>query len=255
MRIYYHGCYKMYDIIDHMDGKLKAKITRKQEVAKGTLETTYDLLGQKVDFQPGQYIHISLPGKDDKGALLIHHFTIVSSPHEHEAIKITTRMRETAYKNALSQAPVGTEVALFGLKGNFLLPGNTSKPLVFLALGIGITPYVSMLRFIKQEKLDYQITLIYSDSDRASMAYLDELEAYQKDNPKFKLISTITRDPLWTGEKRHVDEQFIKDYISNPNGYIYYVSGPPKAVEAIGGVLQSIGIEKENIKQEDFTGY
>jgi len=228
---------------------MPAKIKSKREVAKRTMFFEYDLLGEKVDFKSGQYFHVAIA----QG--LKHHFTIVNSPNEKGIMTHATRMRDSEFKNKLRDLPVGADVEVYKIKGEFVLPEDRLKPLVFIALGIGITPYISMLRFIREEKLNFKITLIYSDSDKESLAFLQELEKYKEDNPNFRLILTITGDESRTGEKRHVDENFIKDYFDNPADFLYYVSGPPKAVEAVAISLEKAGIDKSNIKAENFTGY
>lgn len=228
---------------------MRAKILSKKLVAESTQETVYDLLGKNVSFKPGQLFYLTLPGG------LKHHFTIVNSPNETGILTNTTRLRDTEFKNTLKKLPVGAEVEVEPIGGNFTLPEGNSKPLVFIALGIGITPYISMLRFVGEKKENDKITLIYSDSNQKSMAYFNELEAYTKDNPNFKIILTVTRDEKWTGEKRHIDESFIRDYIKNLKDNLYYISGPPGAVEAVVKALENIGIEKSGIKSENFSGY
>jgi ferredoxin-NADP reductase len=228
---------------------LKAKLKNKKEVAKGTMLFEYDLLGEEVNFRPGQYFFVTLK----EG--LEHHFTIVNSPNQKNILSHATRMRDTDFKNTLKDLDIETEVEVDRIGGQFVLPEDTSKSLVFIALGIGITPFVSMTRFIKDENLDFKMTLIYSDSDRESMAFLTELEHYSTDNPNFKIILTITKDENWTGEKRHVDGKFLEDYLDDPKEPIYYISGPPKAVEGVSNALVEAGISKENIKTENFSGY
>ncbi len=228
---------------------MKAKLKNKQEVAKGTMLFEYDLLGEEVKFKPGQYFFVTLK----EG--LEHHFTIVNSPNQNDILSHATRMRDTDFKNTLKNLEIGIEVEADRIGGEFVLPEDISKPLVFIALGIGITPFVSMTRFIKEENLDYKITLIYSDSDKESMAFLEELEHYSVGNPNFKIILTVTKDEGWTGEKRHVDGNFLEDYLDDPKKPIYFISGPPKAVEGVKKALEEAQIAKENIRTEDFSGY
>ncbi len=227
---------------------MKGTLIQKEDVARGTSFFKFSV-DEDIDFKPGQIFHILLK----EGVK--HHLTIVNSPSEKRTVSLATRMRDTEFKNMLKTLPVGAQVEIYKIKGEFILPEDTSKPLVFIALGIGITPYVSMTRYIKEQNLPYTMTLIYSDSDRESMAFLSEMEAYAKDNPNFKLILTVTKDPQWTGEKRHVDENFVKEYVATLMENIYYISGPPAAVEAVAASLARLGIPTEQIKTENFTGY
>lgn len=112
-----------------------------------------------------------------------------------------------------------------------------------------------MLRYINEENLDYKITLLYSNRDRESTAFLEELENIAKNNPKFKLILTMTDDLKWQGEKRRINAQFIEEYISEPKSCSYLIAGPPAMVKVMHNILSEIGVEQKNIKAEDFSGY
>jgi len=129
--------------------------------------------------------------------------------------------------------PVGGEVEVEPPKGNFALPEDTSRPLVFIAGGIGITVFRSMLRYISEERLPYRVTLIYSNRDRESTAFLDELRELEQALPDFRLILTMTQDPGWEGESRKVDAEFVTDYLGNDlNRCPFLVTGHPAIAEA-----------------------
>ena len=161
--------------------KKKAKIVAKKEVAKETLLVKFKVAEGEVNFNPGQFVFVELPKllyPDENGNR--HHFTILNSPNEKGIISITTRIRDTGFKRTLRELPEGTEVEVGPIAGFFTLPNDVSRPLVFIALGIGITPYISMLRYIEEEGLKHKVTLIYSDSDEESLSYLDELKKMEK---------------------------------------------------------------------------
>ncbi len=236
---------------------MRAKIKEKNEVAKLTMEVVYEIEGKRDEFKAGQYFYVTLLNAPylDSGKDPVHHFTIVNSPNQKGILSNATRLRDTPFKNSLRELAVGAEVEVDRIGGEFVLPTDTSQPLCYIALGIGITPYVSMMRYIREENLDYKITLFYSDSDKESMAFLNELQGYANENPNFNIVLTITRDGSWTGEKRHIDDRFVKDHLDDPQKYLYYISGPPKIVETVAQAIEKAGIDKENIKSEDFSGY
>lgn len=228
---------------------MKGTLVQKEDIAKGTMFFKFSL-PEDIEFQSGDVFHIKL--SED----LKRHFTIVNSPNEKRTVSVATRMRDSEFKKTLGALQVGqTAEIYFKTKGQFVLPTDTSMPLVFIALGIGITPYVSMLRYIQEQKLPFRTTLIYSDSDRESMAFLGEIQEYAKDNPNFKLILTITKDSNWTGEKRHIDSTFVQGYIKLPKESVYYISGPPAAVVAVSDSLKSLGIAPDHIHASNFSGY
>ncbi len=227
---------------------MNGTLTEKREIANGTGVFRFRT-DEDVPFVPGQYFHIKF--RDD----LKHHFTISNSPNEPRIISLTTRLRDTEFKNALRSLPIGGTAEIYKINGEFTLPERISEPIVFIALGIGITPYISMLRYLDEEGRLSGITLIYSDSDAASMAYVSELEELSRTHDGFRLIITITGDPAWSGERRRVDAAFVREYIPGRDTSRYYVSGPPDAVVSVGNELRKLGIAQDRIKSEEFPGY
>lgn len=234
---------------------MKAKIKNKKEVAEGTLLVEFDLLGEEVNFEAGQYFFVTLVDplySDSKGSQ--RHLSMVNSPNEKDVLTIVTRLRDTAFKKSISEMSVGSDVEIGETGGDFILPKDHQK-LVFIAGGIGITPFMSMLKYIKEEDLSYEVILLYSNRNRESTAFLEELEKMSEDNPKLKLVLTMTDDPEWEGEKSMIDEQFIKKHIPDFESYYYMIAGPPVMVNAINDLLTEIGINKKNKKPETFSGY
>jgi ferredoxin-NADP reductase len=182
---------------------MQAKIKEKREVAKGTVMVVFDLLGEEVDFRPGQYFWVTLldpPYDDEKGPR--RHISVVTSPNERGVLGLCTRLRETAFKRSLAEMPVGADVDVEQPKGDFVLPEDTEPPYVFIAGGIGITVFRCMLRFIAEEGLPYRVTLVYSNRDRESTAFLDELAELEENNPNLRVVLTMTDDNGWKGERR-----------------------------------------------------
>jgi ferredoxin-NADP reductase len=236
---------------------MRARIKEKRDVAMGTLLVLFDLLGGEFDYRPGQYFWVELldpPYQDEKGPR--RHISAVTSPTERGVIGLCTRVRESAFKRSLAESPVGAEVEVEPPKGEFVLPEDASRPLVFVAGGIGITTFRSMLRYIQDEGLPHRVTLIYSNRDRESTAFLDELEEIERKNPNVRLIVTMTNDDDWAGERRRVDANFFKEYLGkNLNDASYMVAGPPGMAEAATAELQRAGVDEKLIATDSFSGY
>ncbi len=236
---------------------MRAQIKEKREVARGTLLVTFDLLGEKVDFVPGQYFFVTLPDvghQDDKG--LRRHITIATSPSETGVLGFATRMRDSAFKRSLAELPVGADVDVEPPKGSFGLPEDPSRPLVFVAGGIGITVFRSMLRHIQEQGLAYRVTLIYSNRDRESTAFLDELGELENANPNLRIVLTMTQDPGWEGEARKIDSEFFRDHLGEELGEsTFLVAGPPGMVEGMQQALAEAGVDEENVIAERYSGY
>jgi ferredoxin-NADP reductase len=236
---------------------MDAKIKEKREVAKGTLMVVFDLLGRDVDFTPGQYFWVTLldpPYDDEKGPR--RHISVVTSPNERGVLGLCTRLRDTAFKRSLAELPVGTDVEVEEPKGNFLLPQDTSVPYVFIAGGIGITVFRCMLRYIAEEGLPHRVTLVYSNRDRESTAFLDELTELERENPNLRLVVTMTNDPGWDGETRRIDADFLRDNLDGTlESFHYFVAGPPGMVEGVAGTLEQAGVPEEQVEAGRFSGY
>jgi ferredoxin-NADP reductase len=236
---------------------MRAQLKEKREIAKGTLLATFDLLGEDVEFKPGQYFFVTLPDvgyQDERG--LRRHITVVTSPNERGVLGFATRMRDSAFKRSLREVPPGTEVEVEPPKGDFVLPEETSRPLVFVAGGIGITVFRSMLRYIREERLPHRVTLVYSNRDRESTAFLDELRELEQEIPDFRLVLTMTQDSGWDGESRRIDAQFFRDYLGDDlNEYTFLVAGPPGMVEGMQEALAEVGVKEENVVAQRYSGY
>jgi ferredoxin-NADP reductase len=236
---------------------MRAMIKEKREVAKGTLLVLFDLGGAELDYRPGQYFWVELldpPYEDEKGSR--RHITAVTSPSERGVIGLCTRLRDSAFKRSLAELPLGAEVEVEAPKGSFVLPEESSRPLVFVAGGIGITPFRSMLRYIQDQRLQHRVTLIYSSRDRESAAFLDGLDEIDRANPNVRLILTITDDAEWEGERRRIDAAFLRDHLGDDlNEASYLVAGPPGMAKAVTAELEEAGVDPDRIETDSFSGY
>jgi ferredoxin-NADP reductase len=235
---------------------VRARIAEKHEVAKGTLLVLFDLLGEEVDFTPGQYFFVTLldpPYDDERGPR--RHFSVVTSPNE-RALGFCTRLRNSAFKRSLVELPIGAEAEVEEPKGSFLLPEDTTQAYVFLAGGIGITVFRSMLRYIAEEDLPHRVTLIYSNRDRASTPFLDELSQLDETRANLQLVLTMTEDQSWSGETRRIGPELLRDHLADDlSSYAYLVAGPPQMVNAIVETLHAEGIPEERVSADRFSGY
>jgi ferredoxin-NADP reductase len=236
---------------------MHAKIKEKREVAKGTLMVVFDLLGEEVDFRPGQYFWVTLldpPYDDERGPR--RHISVVTSPNERGVLGLCTRLRDTAFKRSLAELPIGADVEVEQPKGDFLLPEDTHRSYVFIAGGIGITVFRCMLRYIAEEGLPHRVTLVYSNRDRESTAFLDELTELEQNIPNLRLVLTMTNDVGWDGETRRIDAGMLRDHVGDDLESLWYmVAGPPVMVEAIVETLGTVGIPEDQIHAGRFSGY
>jgi ferredoxin-NADP reductase len=131
------------------------------EVAEGTMAFQFERPSGLV-YQAGQCIDLTIPGDQHAPSQrLTHTFSFASSPCEEDLV-VTTRMRNTVFKQTLSNLPIGSRVQIEGPMGSFILHNNSAKPAVFLAGGIGIAPFLSMLTYATGEELRHSIVLFCS---------------------------------------------------------------------------------------------
>ena len=235
---------------------MRATIKEKREVAKGTVLAVFDLGGEEVEFRPGHYFWVELPDRghsDDKG--LRRHISVVTSPTERGVLGLATRMRDSAFKRTLAELEVGDEVDVEHPKGNFVLPADTSREYVFLAGGIGITVFRSMLRYIADTGEPYRITLVYSNRDRESTAFLDEVGELEARIPGLRVVLTMTQDEGWDGEARHIDAEMLRDHLGSLDRYVFLVAGPPDMAKGVEQMLKDAGIDEERVLADSFSGY
>ncbi|MDX6512218.1 MAG: hypothetical protein QOE36_1722 [Gaiellaceae bacterium] len=235
---------------------MDARVKEKRLVAKGTLLVIFDLLGAEVDFQAGQYFWVTLvdpPYDDEKGPK--RHISVVTTPNERGVLGLCTRLRDSAFKRSLAELEVGDPVEVEEPKGSFVLPEETDRPYVFVAGGIGITVFRCMLNTIAENDLPHRVTLVYSNRDRESAAFLEELEALVRDRPTLSLVLTMTDDPDWDGESRRIDPAMLRDHLGDLDKYTYLVAGPPPMVEGVVDALGTAGVPEDQIRPDRFSGY
>jgi ferredoxin-NADP reductase len=234
---------------------MKATVAEKREVAKGTLLVTFTVEDYP-EFRPGAYFWVELPNRghdDDKG--LRRHISLVTSPTESGIVGLATRLRDSAFKQTLAELEVGDEVVVEEPKGSFLLPEDTSETYVFVAGGIGITVFRSMLRYIRDTEAPYEITLVYSNRDRESAAFLEEVEQLERELPGLRLVLTMTDEDGWDGETRRIDAAMLRDHLGALDRYRYLVAGPPPMTEAVVAELHGGGVPEDRVLADKFSGY
>jgi ferredoxin-NADP reductase len=233
---------------------MRATVAEKREVAKGTLLVTF-AVDDYPEYRPGAYFWVELPDRghtDEKG--LRRHISLVTSPTE-AVVGLATRLRDSAFKRTLAELEVGDEVEVEEPKGSFLLPEETDRDYVFVAGGIGITVFRSMLRYIRDARSGHRVTLVYSNRDSESAAFLDELTELERELPDLKLVLTMTDEDGWAGETRRIDAAMLRDHLGDLDRYRFLVAGPPAMTEAVVAALAGAGVLEERVQADKFSGY
>jgi len=185
-------------------------------------------------------------------------FSIASAPHE-DTLMVATRMRDTAFKRVLKTMPLGSAVKIEGPSGSLTLHDDVARSAVFLAGGIGITPFRSIVVSAAKEKLPHRIFLFYSNRRPEDAPFLEELRALEKENPNYKLVASMTEmaksHRSWHGETGLIDGEMLLRYLKDAVSPIYYIAGPPDMVKGLHTTINKAGVDDDNIRAEEFAGY
>lgn len=234
------------------------KLLRREQVAEGTMSFYFDK-PTGFQFKPGQYLDCSLmdpPETDAEGN--IRTFSIASAPAEKD-LMVATRMRDTAFKRVLKRMPLGSQLKIDGPLGSFTLHSNASRPAVFLAGGIGITPFRSMIVNATREGLAHRVVLFYSNRRPEDSAFLQELQQIGSENNNCQTICVMTKmeksNHRWDGQTGYIDKAMLARFLPDVAAPIYYIAGPPAMVTAMKETLTGAGVNEDDIRSEDFAGY
>lgn len=211
------------------------------------------------DFKPGQAIDLVLarpPATDAAGTR--HAFSLACAPFE-EVVTIATRLRGSAFKNALAALPTGAAAALDGPFGSLTLHPGPARPAVFIAGGIGITPFISMLRHAVRNELPQRLVLVYANRRPEDAPFLSELRELERHAGQFRLLPTMTRiergAQSWAGRIGRIDRDLVLQLKSENPMAVYYVAGSPSMVADVRRLLANAAINDEDVRSEDFYGY
>lgn len=218
---------------------MKLRFLRKQQEADNISSFFFEPI-DKIEWIAGQSIRLELPkptwGVDER------RFTIASAPYE-KHIRITTRISDSSFKQSLNKLKEGDEIKGFNIEGDFIW-GDEDKPRLFIAGGIGVTPFRSLLAQAAHEHKQLKATLIYS-SKVVPALFQDELDVWQAKDPSFYVHYLV-------GTRLSIDKHssLASFWLEN----IIYVSGPEAMVDEIRTTLIKDGVPEGQIRTDRFTG-
>jgi len=202
---------------------------------------------EPLSWKAGQYLHYVLHHEPTDSRGSDRWFTVASAPHEKD-VMITTRQaneKGSSFKNALFAMNVGEEIEISSVEGAFTVD-DAGKEYVFIAGGIGITPFHSILKEADKKGQKLKVTLIYSNRD-SQVPFKTELEGFAKNNPDIVIHYVTSPD--------RIDEEKISQIVPDLQKPEFYLSGPAPMVFSLSESLEKMGIPKEHIKLDDFPGY
>ncbi len=248
----------IYAYIVSLKYRLVLTLSEKKQLSSTIYEFVFPSL-QKFNFLPGQYMEWTLPLKkiDSRGNR--RYFTIASSPTEknvHLGVKIN--FPSSNFKKALVSAKKEKKIYAGQLMGDFILPKDEKRKIVFIAGGIGITPFRSMIKYLLDKKIARPVILLYSNKKADEIVYKNVFDEAQR-KLGIKTVYTLTDKeilpPDWKGEVGRVDADMIKRQVPDFSERIFYLSGPHEMVKGFEETLRGMGIKGKNIKKDFFPGF
>jgi glycine betaine catabolism B len=253
-------------------------LTKKEEL-EGTDIMTFKLTKNGYpEYKAGQFAFFPLDDINNDSRGPVRHFSLASSPTE-DVLIISTRIRDSPYKQRLSAIQEGEEIKVSKARGNFVLHDDYSKPAIFLSGGIGVTPFRSMIKYALDKQLPIKITMFNSNRNQRNILYRDEFDKWAAQNQNLKIVYTITEEEKrgeqrgtalasisatetkgnWNGERGRIDRTMIERHLSKEeiSNATFYICGPPGMINALGEDLlqKQFQIPEARIKVEEFTGY
>jgi ferredoxin-NADP reductase len=222
---------------------------------------TYDFIfapARKFAFAPGQYMEWTLEHDDVDSRGNRRYFTLASAPTEqHLRLGIKFYHASSTFKKALLSMEKGHEIVAAQLGGEFVLPRDARQSCVFIAGGIGITPFRSMIQYLLDTHQKRPITLLYATKTPNEIVYKDIFDRAEQELG-IKTVYSVTDPrnlpPSWTGTVGRISPQLIKTMVPQYRSCIFYISGSRDMVDAFKDLLKGLGISNSHIKTDYFSG-
>jgi ferredoxin-NADP reductase len=228
--------------------KLVLYLKEKIMIAADTWDFVFPLQ-HKLNYLPGQYMEWTLPHakSDDRGNR--RYFTLASSPTENNLrLGVKFNNQGSSFKKKMLELNGRDPIVATQRAGSFTLPKNKQEKLVFIAGGIGITPFRSMIKYLIDTHDPRDIVLFYSNKKLEDIAYRDIFDQAQR-LLGIKVVYVVTE---MTGR---LNSDMILKYVPDYSKRLYYLSGPHALVEGFKGILKDMGIAGNRIKSDFFPGF
>lgn len=232
--------------------RVMLRVRQVTEVAKDTYHISFNS-SQKLHFEPGQYLEWTLPHRNPDSRGNRRYFTIASAPGEDLAIGVKIIDQASSFKRALKALGSDGVMSAAQLAGDFVLPKNVATPLVFIAGGIGVTPFRSMIAHMVAQGEKRDIILLYACATPPDFAYLDLFQQAEILGLRVVCIAA-TADNGWAGRTGRLEEALLKTEVPDFAQRHFYLSGPPGMVDAGRGLLKKLGVARSRVTTDYFPG-
>lgn len=230
----------------------------KKDALPGNVDHFYWQTDTKLNFKPGQYLEWTLGHKSPDMRGNRRYFTIASSPTEND-IQLGVKFydKPSSFKQALGEIPVGGKIIASQLSGEFTMPEDLSKKLVFIAGGIGVTPFRSMIKYLLDRKETRDIVFFFSNKTPKDIVYNDLFDSAVNVGVKtFYVVNDSLGSTQGINMKvGFINSDMIKNEVPDYKDRIFYISGPRGMIVAFEKTLADMGVPKNQIKTDFFPGF
>ncbi len=230
------------------------QVTFDHSVAEaGNITSIYFKPEQPVRYTAGQFIELTLRHDHADKRGIKRWFTLSSSPTQ-ELLSITTKFATengSTFKAALRQLQPGAELTISDPLGDFVLPKLIQTPLIFVAGGIGVTPFHSMLRFLADTKETRPIKMLVGVQKESEIIFQKTYDAAKQH------VTLVVNQPTaaWGGERGQLTAELILGLEKPSDDTLVYVSGPEEMVESLHADLVKAGLNKNQLVGDFFPNY
>lgn len=239
-------------------GKYVMWLREKVQSAADTFEFVF-APDRTLSFKPGQYLEWTLAQKRPDNRGIRRYFTIASAPTESDVrLGVKFYPNSSTYKKALQAMKPGEAMVAAQLAGDFVLPKDPKRKIVFIAGGIGVTPFRSMIQFLLDHKEKRPVILLYSNKTKEEIAYADVFARAQEELGIRTVYTLADKDkipPGWKGRVGMLDAAMIAEEVPDFRERIFFISGPHGMVVGIQKTLRDMGVPKNHIKTDFFPGF
>jgi CDP-4-dehydro-6-deoxyglucose reductase len=213
----------------------------------------------KPPLKPGQFVSLDLP-IDEKPSRRIRHYSIANAPSEDTYELIIVKKPGGKGTEYLWELPIGSEIEYEGPSGIMVMGDEIKKNYIFICTGTGISPFRSMLEYIKENKIETgDIHLVFGARNKENILYYNEMIQLEKDLPQFRYHIILSRES-WNGNQGYVHliyESIVEQYFKQIENESYnnldiefFICGWKEMVKQAKSNLQSLGFDKKQIKIE-----
>lgn len=218
-----------------------------QQITYDTWRLEFD--GAPMTFEPGQYVVMRVSSEGEKPEP--HPFSISSSPSN--PIMEMTVKEAGDFTAAIGNLKPGDDITLDGPFGKFSYSFHDAENLVFIAGGIGITPFISMLRDLAEKDFPRNVVLIWGNKHERDITFREEIEELAARFDQFQVMHVLSEQDDWEGEKGYVSAELLKQTLAFDPDTQYFVCGPPGMNDLVLAMLNDMDIPEDRVHTERFT--